>query len=153
MLDVPAYQAALTAARMVPAVHLVVGQNGQATLVTPDNPEQYFSENPSGNLPVDPNEKGPKDTVRANPMEATHIRAHFDIAGKYVALPHPRARGQRHDASLRCRLAAAGDHGEGAEILPAPSLRPLFMKCLEGKFSEVWLRKTYVGVPSIGPGP
>jgi spore coat protein A, manganese oxidase len=33
---------------------------------------------------VDANEQGPKDTVRANPMQATHIRAHFDIAGKYV---------------------------------------------------------------------
>ena len=49
-------------------------------LVTPDNPLQYLG----ANLMVDDNEKGPKDTVRANPMQATHIRAHFDIAGNYT---------------------------------------------------------------------
>jgi spore coat protein A len=81
VLDVAAYQAALTAARNgAGGAPFVVGQDGQATLVTPENPEQYFG----ADLPVDPNEKGPKDTVRANPMEATHIRAHFDIVGKYV---------------------------------------------------------------------
>jgi spore coat protein A, manganese oxidase len=81
VLDVPGYQQALTAARNAAGGPFVVDQaTNQATLVTPNNPEQYFG----ANLLVDDNEKGPKDTVRANPMQATHIRAHFDIADKYV---------------------------------------------------------------------
>ena len=80
-LDVPGYQAALTAARNAAGGPFVVDPaTNQATLVTPENPEQYFP----GNPPVDTNEKGPKDTVRANTMQATHIRAHFDIPGNYV---------------------------------------------------------------------
>jgi spore coat protein A len=73
------YQQALTEERNAQGGLFVVNQ-GQATLVTPPNPEQYFG----AELPADANEKGPKDTVRANPGQATHIRAHFDIAGKYV---------------------------------------------------------------------
>ena len=30
------------------------------------------------------NEKGPKDTVQANPAQITRIKANFDIGGKYV---------------------------------------------------------------------
>jgi spore coat protein A, manganese oxidase len=75
-LDVDGYQQALNAARA--AAGGPVNANGQ--LVTPNNPEQYFR----ANLPVDANEKGPKDTVRANPNEVTFIKAKFDIAGKYV---------------------------------------------------------------------
>jgi spore coat protein A len=83
-LDVAGYQAALTAARNQaggPFVNLDPATN-RATLVTPNNPIQYVDL--TTNLPVGANEKGPKDTVRANPMQATRIRAHFDLPGKYV---------------------------------------------------------------------
>jgi spore coat protein A len=74
---VPAYQAALDAARA--AAGGPVGANGE--LVNPD-PSQYLqAQDPTL---VDPNEKGPKDTVRANPNEVTFIKAKFDIRGKYV---------------------------------------------------------------------
>jgi hypothetical protein len=59
----------------------------------------------------DANELGWKETVRMNPSECTTIIAKFDLPkvpyavpesprtgrNEYVALPHPRARGARHD--------------------------------------------------------
>jgi FtsP/CotA-like multicopper oxidase with cupredoxin domain len=48
-------------------------------LVNPD-PAPYVR----GNAPVGANERGPKDTVRANPAQVTYIKANFDIPGKYV---------------------------------------------------------------------
>ena len=51
VLDVPAIRQHSRQPVMVPAVHLCCWPKRlQATLVTPDNPEQYFPENPSGNL-------------------------------------------------------------------------------------------------------
>jgi len=78
-LDVAAYQGALDAARA--AAGGPVDANGQ--LVNPD-PTPYLG----GQEPVDDNEKGPKDTVRANPAQITKIRVNFDIAGKYVWHSH-----------------------------------------------------------------
>ena len=74
-LDVASYQTALDAARR--AAGGPVDANGQ--LVNPD-PTPYLG----ADEPVDANEKGPKDTVRANPAQITRIKVNFDIAGKYV---------------------------------------------------------------------
>jgi len=74
-LDVAGYQQALDAARA--AAGGPVNANGQ--LVNPD-PTPFLQ----GPADVDPNEKGPKDTVRANPAQITKIKVPFDIAGKYV---------------------------------------------------------------------
>ncbi|HEX5849699.1 MAG TPA: multicopper oxidase domain-containing protein, partial [Rubrobacter sp.] len=74
-LDVAGYQSALTAARN--ASGGPVDANGN--LVNPD-PTPYLG----AEEPVDDNEKGPKDTVRANPAQITRIKVNFDIAGKYV---------------------------------------------------------------------
>jgi spore coat protein A len=74
-LDVAGYQQALDAARATAGGP--VDTNGQ--LVNPD-PTPYVR----GNVPVGANERGPKDTVRANPAQVTYIKANFDIAGKYV---------------------------------------------------------------------
>ena len=75
MLDVAGYQQALDAARA--AAGGPVNANGR--LVNPD-PAPYLQ----GAAPVSANERGPKDTVRANPNEVTFIKVKFDIAGKYV---------------------------------------------------------------------
>ena len=46
-------------------------------------------------------ETGYKDTVIAYPGEVTRVRAHVPARGPVrVALPHPRARGQRDDAAV-----------------------------------------------------
>jgi spore coat protein A len=74
-LDVAGYQQALDEARA--AAGGPVNANGQ--LVNPD-PAPFLQ----GAAPVSANERGPKDTVRANPNEVTFIKAKFDIAGKYV---------------------------------------------------------------------
>jgi spore coat protein A, manganese oxidase len=74
-LDVAGYQQALDAARA--AAGGPVNANGQ--LVNPD-PTPFLQ----GPADVDPNEKGPKDTVRANPAQITKIKVNFDIVGKYV---------------------------------------------------------------------
>ena len=74
-LDVAGYQQALDAARA--AAGGPVNANGR--LVNP-NPDPYLQ----GAAPVSANERGPKDTVRANPNEVTFIKVKFDIAGKYV---------------------------------------------------------------------
>ena len=75
-LDVARYEEALEAARAA-AGNSPVNANGQ--LVNPDPAPYIF-----GNAPVAANEKGPKDTVRANPNQVTYIKANFDRAGKYV---------------------------------------------------------------------
>jgi spore coat protein A len=76
-LSVAAYQAALDAARA--AAGGPVDANGQ--LVNPDpTPPPHLG----AQEPVDDNEKGPKDTVRANPAQITKIKVNFDIRGKYV---------------------------------------------------------------------
>ena len=75
-LDVAGYQQALDAARAA-AGGGPVDDNGR--LVNPD-PAPYLQ----GAAPVSANERGPKDTVRANPNEVTFIKVNFDIAGKYV---------------------------------------------------------------------
>jgi spore coat protein A len=74
-LDVARYQKALDGARA--AAGGPVNANGR--LVNPD-PAPFLQ----GAAPVSANERGPKDTVRANPYEVTFIKAKFDIAGKYV---------------------------------------------------------------------
>jgi len=74
-LDVAGYQAELDKLRT--AAGGPVDANGQ--LVNPD-PSPYLGPQ----APVDDNEKGPKDTVRANPNQVARIKANFDIAGKYV---------------------------------------------------------------------
>jgi spore coat protein A len=75
-LDVAGYQAALTAARN--AAGGPVDASGQ--LVNP-NPGPFLG---AAQELVDANEKGPKDTVRANPNQITRVRVNFDIRGKYV---------------------------------------------------------------------
>jgi hypothetical protein len=74
-------------------------------------------------LPPDPEERGFKDTVKANPGYFTTIRARFDLpqgvtvaADVRLPLPHHRARGQRHDAAI---------HGGGLSIAASapPSLK------------------------------
>jgi spore coat protein A len=74
-LDVAGYQQTLDAARA--AAGGPVDANGE--LVNPD-PTPFLL----GSAPVRENERGPKDTVRANPAEVTFIKVNFDIAGKYV---------------------------------------------------------------------
>jgi len=74
-LDVTAYQQALDAARA--GAGGPVDANGN--LVNPD-PTRFLR----AQEPVDDNEKGPKDTVRANPAQITKIKVNFDIRGKYV---------------------------------------------------------------------
>ena len=74
-LDVAGYQGALNAARN--AAGGPVDADGR--LVNPD-PTPYLG----AQEPVEANEKGPKDTVRANPAQITRIKVNFDIAGKYV---------------------------------------------------------------------
>jgi spore coat protein A len=74
-LNVAGYQADLDAARA--AAGGPVDANGQ--LVNPD-PTPHVG----GQEPVDDNEKGPKDTVRANPAQITRIKVNFDIRGNYV---------------------------------------------------------------------
>jgi spore coat protein A len=74
-LNVEGYQAALDQARSVAGGP--VDANGR--LVNP-NPAPYLGRS----QPVEANERGPKDTVRANPMQITRVKAHFDIAGGYV---------------------------------------------------------------------
>lgn len=74
-LDATGYQAALDAARA--AAGGPVDASGR--LVNPD-PEPFLG----ANEPVEANELGPKDTVRANPMQITRVRVNFDIAGGYV---------------------------------------------------------------------
>ena len=68
-------------------------------------------------VPAAPNENGRKDTVQAHPGQVTRIRAKFELPDEgtiqlpdrrhqpaiRLALPHPRARGERHDARLRSR--------------------------------------------------
>ena len=70
-------------------------------------------------VPAAPNENGRKDTVQAHPGQVTRIRARFELPDEgtielppgvdqpavRLALPHPRARGERHDARLRGREA------------------------------------------------
>jgi spore coat protein A len=65
-LDVAGYEAALDRAR-------AAGRPNPA-------PGPYLG----ASRPVDDNELGPKDTVRANPGEITRIKANFDRRGKYV---------------------------------------------------------------------
>ena len=71
-------------------------------------------------VPALPNENGRKDTVQAHPGEVTRIRAQVRAPGRgndrastggrepaiRLALPHPRTRGERHDARLRSRSVA-----------------------------------------------
>ncbi len=61
-------------------------------------------------MPPDPNEMGWKDTVRVNAKTVTRIIVPFVGIRRplCLALPHPRARGQRDDAAVRgrARLAA-----------------------------------------------
>ena len=88
-------------------------------------------------VPAPPWENGLKDTVQAHPGEVTRIRAQFnlptygpiraparsDTATVRVALPHPRARGERHDARLRGRdLVGTGLSGAGAPRAGSRSL-------------------------------
>ena len=70
-LDVAGYQAALDEARA--RVGGPVDTNGE--LVNPD-PSPYLG---VAEELVDDNEKGPKDTVRANPAQITRIKAKFDL--------------------------------------------------------------------------
>ena len=59
--------------------------------------------------PPELGETGFKDTVTAYPGEVTRIRAQFNESGPVrLALPHRRARGQRDDAAVPHRTAAAG---------------------------------------------
>jgi spore coat protein A len=74
-LNAAAYQADLDAARA--AAGGPVDANGN--LVNPDPTPHLGAQEP-----VDDNEKGPKDTVRANPAQITKIKVNFDILGKYV---------------------------------------------------------------------
>ena len=71
-----AYQAALDAARA--AAGGPVDANGN--LVNPDPTPHLVAQEQRW----DDNEKGPKDTVRANPAQITKIKVNFDIADKYV---------------------------------------------------------------------
>jgi FtsP/CotA-like multicopper oxidase with cupredoxin domain len=57
--------------------------------------------------PPDPTERGFKDTVKANPGQFTTIRAKYDLPTGVTApqayvyhCPHPRTRGERHDAAI-----------------------------------------------------
>jgi FtsP/CotA-like multicopper oxidase with cupredoxin domain len=75
-LDAAGYQTALNAARTAAGGPV----DADSQLVNPD-PTPYLVGAPE---PVDDNEKGPKDTVRANPAQITKIKVNFDIAGKYV---------------------------------------------------------------------
>ena len=71
-------------------------------------------------IPADPTERGYKDTVKANPGTFTTIRARFDLpARRHCAadlrppLPHPRTRGQRHDAALHRLFRSRKRRSEG----------------------------------------
>jgi spore coat protein A len=74
-INVANYQAALDAARA--RAGGPVGANGE--LVNP-NPANFVT----GPAPVEANERGPKDTVRANPGQVTRVKAKFDRRGGYV---------------------------------------------------------------------
>jgi len=74
-INVANYQAALDAARA--RAGGPVGANGE--LANP-NPANFVT----GPAPVEASERGPKDTVRANPGQVTRIKAKFDRRGGYV---------------------------------------------------------------------
>lgn len=99
-------------------------------------------------LPPDPNENGFKDTIRANPGEVTTILVPFEVRPKLsvfvcvcvcgtsllscedvwprtglhgqlrMALPHPGARGQRHDEAAR-----GASTQEALPLLTVPTTR------------------------------
>jgi FtsP/CotA-like multicopper oxidase with cupredoxin domain len=76
VLDADGYQAALIAAGRVPY------DPAAPTAAMRMDPQDYPDIEPFlvGNaVPAGGDEKGPKDTVRANPMEVTTIRAKFDV--------------------------------------------------------------------------
>ena len=74
---VPAYQAALDAPVLTPVAESA--PTASWTIEPKPTPAA------SGTLTlVDDNEKGPKDTVRANPAQMTRIKVNFDIRGDYV---------------------------------------------------------------------
>ena len=107
--DAAGYQAALITAGRVP--YDPVAPTDAMRMDPADYPaiEPFLLGSP---LPAGGDELGPKDTVRANPMEVSTIRAKFDlppgtdVAGTVrVPLPHPRARGERDDASARDLLS------------------------------------------------
>ena len=75
-LDVDRYQQALEEAR--------AAAEGRPSTLTADSSTLIRAPFLQGTAPVSENERGPKDTVRANPGEVTFIKVKFDIAGKYV---------------------------------------------------------------------
>jgi spore coat protein A len=77
-IDVAKYQAALDAARASAGGPVDAG----GELVNPDPTK--IPGCITGPAPVEANERGPKDTVRANPGQVTRIKANFDLAGEYV---------------------------------------------------------------------